>query len=252
MNILTQNRKSLTLCQELESFAKPTLEKLNLNYFQYLKVFKDGSFSFHGNRADWKEFVIDFFSRTKERMVYSHPPEKEYLDKNNYYFTWEHNLPKEPQLLAKEFNINQGITFVERTEDYYTMMAYAAPEKNSRPLNIYLNNLTYLKQTLDEFKHEKKDLIKLLDANRIFPSYDQQDENLDKMFSDIGKKILLKDSYVTAREFECLKLLSKGASCKDIANTLKISPRTVETYFNRVKLRLNINSKKELIKLIYL
>jgi DNA-binding CsgD family transcriptional regulator len=49
------------------------------------------------------------------------------------------------------------------------------------------------------------------------------------------------------REQEVLRLLAEGKSTKDIASTLLISVRTVETYRGRLMLKLQANSMVELI-----
>ena len=49
------------------------------------------------------------------------------------------------------------------------------------------------------------------------------------------------------REQEVLRLLAEGKSTKDIASTLQISVRTVETYRGRLMLKLQANSMVELI-----
>lgn len=46
----------------------------------------------------------------------------------------------------------------------------------------------------------------------------------------------------------CLFLLVRGKSAKQIASILKISPRTVETYLENIKFKLNCYSKSDLIE----
>jgi two-component system response regulator NreC len=53
---------------------------------------------------------------------------------------------------------------------------------------------------------------------------------------------------LTAREREVLQLLAEGYTRKQIAQILHLSPRTVETYYRKVKERFNIENTAELIK----
>ncbi len=60
------------------------------------------------------------------------------------------------------------------------------------------------------------------------------------------------DSYdknlkLTPRETECLFLLIRGKSAKEIARFLKISPRTVEVYIENIKLKMNISSRSQIV-----
>jgi len=53
---------------------------------------------------------------------------------------------------------------------------------------------------------------------------------------------------LSAREREVLKLIASGQSSKGIARTLDISPKTVETYRNRLMSKLNLHSVAELVR----
>ena len=49
-------------------------------------------------------------------------------------------------------------------------------------------------------------------------------------------------AYITSRQLECLKLLSKGFSYKEIGNALQVTDRTVETHLKQIKDKLDIYS----------
>jgi len=53
---------------------------------------------------------------------------------------------------------------------------------------------------------------------------------------------------LSPREREVLKLVASGLSSKDIARTLNISPKTVETYRNRLMSKLDLHSVAELVR----
>lgn len=53
---------------------------------------------------------------------------------------------------------------------------------------------------------------------------------------------------LTARQREVLQLLTEGRTAKDIANVLKISPRTVEFHKGQMMEQLNLQSTADLIK----
>lgn len=48
---------------------------------------------------------------------------------------------------------------------------------------------------------------------------------------------------LTEKELEVISLLSKGLLCKQIANELNISIRTVQTHLGRIYLKLGVNNK---------
>ena len=53
---------------------------------------------------------------------------------------------------------------------------------------------------------------------------------------------------LSPREREVLKLIASGLSNKAIAQTLNISPKTVETHRNRLMTKLNLHSVAELVR----
>lgn len=58
-------------------------------------------------------------------------------------------------------------------------------------------------------------------------------------------------SNFSQREMECLFYLLRGKSAKEIAKTLAISSRTVETYLENLKFKTNSQSKGELINFCF-
>jgi len=101
-----------------------------------------------------------------------------------------------------------------------------------------------LKSFISYFREEKKDLIALTDEQKITLAPHEQDVNKDVT-------LLSSKSYsITEREFDCLKGLSLSQTCKEIGKTLQISPRTVETYLQRIKDSVDVRSKQELLSLL--
>ena len=61
-----------------------------------------------------------------------------------------------------------------------------------------------------------------------------------------------KSKYLTQRQLEVLKYLILGYTAKKIAISLDISYRTVENYIEILKLKLQCNSKGEMIEKVIL
>jgi DNA-binding NarL/FixJ family response regulator len=55
------------------------------------------------------------------------------------------------------------------------------------------------------------------------------------------------ESALTDRELEVYELLGRGFSTREVANTLRLSPKTVETYRGRIKEKLGLSDSTELI-----
>lgn len=53
--------------------------------------------------------------------------------------------------------------------------------------------------------------------------------------------------WLTKREIEVLARIAKGQSAKEIAQTLKIAPRTVERHIGRVRLKTRTRNRSHLV-----
>src|ERR1700680_3305922 len=63
-----------------------------------------------------------------------------------------------------------------------------------------------------------------------------------------GKEGLLNSSALTPREIEVVKLLAEGKSNKEVASTLGVSTRTIESHRNHIMHKMNFASFSELIR----
>ena len=64
---------------------------------------------------------------------------------------------------------------------------------------------------------------------------------------DFNYPVNMQDKILSKRETECMRYLCKGLTTKQIARQLKISPKTVETYIERAKIKYNCRNKAELM-----
>ena len=68
------------------------------------------------------------------------------------------------------------------------------------------------------------------------------------ILSGIGRSACPSGPELTTRQREVLQLLAEGHTVKDIAGTLKISPRTVEFHKGQIMEQLNLHTTVELVK----
>lgn len=61
----------------------------------------------------------------------------------------------------------------------------------------------------------------------------------------------IQNDYLSRRQISCAKLLLSGMTIKQIAAYLNLSPRTVESYVENIKTKLNCRNKTELILKLY-
>lgn len=235
--------------QAVNEIAKPFLDKHKLNYFQFGRVYEDGANSFLVTNTDFIK------ARVKHRRGPKSHTDTEQLDKQSYFFLWNNNLPDIDTDLARELNMDNGLCFIERFEYYFNVIAFAAPIKEKSIVNFYLNHLSLLKQFIGEFKDKAHQLIHLADEKRIALPDDLRDENTQTLLWPKNRKLQFSHGGISValsmREWECLKKLAYGSTIKMTALDLGLSPRTVESYLNRVKCKVGLHSKSELLSLFH-
>lgn len=95
------------------------------------------------------------------------------------------------------------------------------------------------------FFSEKETMREALNAIR---THDQKNAlDLSRKSSSYAIKEYHTDFNLTERETECLFLLIRGKSVKEMGKFLDISPRTVEVYIENIKHKMHASSRSEII-----
>lgn len=218
-------------------------EKLKLNYFQYARCYRDGSFTLLVNSTKILEELIALQSPTLSYI------DVHLLEKQSYNFLWEETLPKEPvRVVGEKHNFHNGLTIMKRYKDYYDMIGFAMPAELHNKNTQYLNYYTLLDDFAESFIVEHSQLFKYLDKNKIHPPEPLRDPN--RQLLCLQKELKKKESSIFSKqEHMCMELLKKGYTYKQIAFKLGISSRTVETYIYRIKQKTGAPSKAFLLNL---
>lgn len=232
-----------TSAQFVQEHTCDTLERLKINYFQYVRCYDDGSFTLLTNST-----------KVLEELIQLKYPTLSYYDEAlekipTYNFLWEETLPEKPVRDVKEkHNFHNGLTIMKRHQKYYDMIGFAMPGELSNKNSFYLNYLNILNDFAVDFMREHRDLFRHLDDHKISPPEAYMDPNRHILClpnsEEIRDHILL-----SKQETKCLNLLKKGYTYKHIALKLTISPRTVETYIGRIKEKTGLTSKQDLLNL---
>ena len=90
--------------------------------------------------------------------------------------------------------------------------------------------------------------IRKVIANELYASDKIKNRLLKKAIGKHEEKDNPYLSTLTDRELQVFELLGKGLETRQIADTLRLSIKTIETYREHIKLKLNIKNSTELIK----
>ncbi len=86
------------------------------------------------------------------------------------------------------------------------------------------------------YYNEKNEIAGVFGISHVLSTYDLEKKQNEKL---------------TMRESECLMELIKGKTAVQIAESLDISKRTVESYMENIKGKLGCNNKSELVNKVY-
>lgn len=233
----------------VNQICKPLFDKYNLNYFNYSRMYPDGSIAALTNKP---EFCVDYVKKDFKISASIKKP-------GIYLWAHENQDCDEIHELESSHDIPNGIEIMNAHSDYCEFIHFSAPQDNKKAINFYLNNLNLLTQFLLYFKEQANDLVANSVSRRlIMPGGNigklalekdsDQDFEIIKEFSP--NKIYVdrygRDIILTRREYECYTMLVKGNSPKVIATLLDISVKTVEGYLANVRHKTGCSSRTQL------
>ncbi|WP_454784798.1 helix-turn-helix transcriptional regulator [Legionella sp. WA2024007413] len=246
------NHPIFLLKSKVYEASKNLLDGFGFNYFQYLRCFADGSINCLTNNTG----LFEYFQHIDNAPVVFSSFDDEHENNHSYWFFWDQELPRTPVQIAREkFNLHNGLTLVRRSKNYYDMIAVALPYEHANPGSFYLNKLKAIEQFIFDFDLQNKDLIQILNKNPIALPETYRDVNYKELCLKQGRIPVVgknEKTYITAQELMCLRLLLQGATHKQIAQLLGLSPRTVDTYLLRIKQRTGFSSRLEMERMVYL
>ena len=249
---IATDHPTLALKHQVHEISKNFLTDYGFNYFQHLRCYADGSISLLTNNTG----LFEYFQEVRNAPVVYSSFNEEDKNAHSYWFLWDEALPEFPvELARKRFGIHNGLTLVRRSRSYYDMIAVGLPYEQANPGSFYLNKLKAIEQFIDDFDKDNKDLIALVARNPIALPEQYRDSNYKNICLTDGKITVTGatgQTYLTSQELASLRLLFQGASYKEIGQYLTISPRTVETYLQRIKLRTGYASREELQRMLML
>jgi DNA-binding CsgD family transcriptional regulator len=235
-------------CQDIKSLSSP-LKTIGIDYVSFTRVYKTGQRIFFSTEPK----IIEFFSEDVHLKRAPRAPNEMRPDNynSNQIIIWS-TLPDQSFFSnIKHLHIgDHGMhLFDEKKDDYCDSFGFATSRYNESIINSYLSNLGLLRNFMNYFHENSSSMINQAKKENVFLPFNEQkpiitlrSEELEEKFSD--KKIKYKFS---RRQLECISLLVKGFTAKEIADQLHLSFRTVESYIELMKKKLNCKNKTELV-----
>lgn len=248
----------LGFCEDIEQICSP-LKYLGITYFNYVKIYKDGSridLSSHLQATEYYYY--------KNKGYESHTLESDPLSLQTGISLWK-SMGDDPtvRVLREEFNIDNGTSIIEKNEDYCEIYYFASTRENTKILDFYFNHLNVLKLFIYHFKDKAVKIIKQAENNKIQMADKLTKEHnkvlMEPSCDDFLNSLNIKryhlakpyDCYLTSREVECLNWCIKGKSAEEIAMILGCSATTATSHLENVKRKLRCSKQIQLAKAAY-
>lgn len=243
---LNENHISYQAEPDIKKLISPLSKLGAISYFCYGVNYPDTSgFSLHthsGFYESWFENEFPFCGF--------------HLDTG--WYLWDNILPEAQINIARDFNIGNGIIHVKHLHDKTQIFSFATRPEYKHVLDFYMNNLNFLKRFSQYFTRHADSIIQIADKQRILPPAGMVLSNPEHRKSLYNKesfpliqRFLNELNYpfnlLSERESESYRLLIQGYSNTEISQKLGLSTKTVDVYINRIKTKLDCNSRKSLI-----
>lgn len=250
----------------MQTICKPLEKHLQIDYFNHIRIFPDNSRICLTNKGAW----VDYFCREKLYLI--DPLATSPIKQSHGELFWDERIDdKIYQTASKYFNICHRLTLTERRDGYIDYFHFGVQTR-------YLKNAEYyssIKDLLESFIliYQQK-ATKLITSSQkiILPELMPKSgllNNDNKLSSPpLSQNISVEqkqnfinalktqryyldppwqNTYLTAREIDCLRWLIKGKSAEEISLVLDISKLTAITHIRNIKDKLNCNKITEVI-----
>lgn len=242
---------SLKTAREVHEICTPFFKETGITYFNYIRHYDNGCFAFITSNGEWSQYFCNKGYATTKGNVELKPGVR----------LWGSDTSL--TLAAKEarelFNIAHRYDIIERGENCYNMFAFGSQVNNPQIVDYYINNLHALKRFMLYFKDKAAPLIK--------GGTKKENQVYIKEFEEYGKLKLLplqsKSSLpgpvkrfslntqagnvsLSYDELICMLLVLKGNTAEQMAKTLKLSERTVQTMLVSNKEKFKCHTLEEL------
>lgn len=155
-------------------------------------------------------------------------------------------------LWANHFFVNksagyQSLSEITNKNDYdFSWHIYADNLRNNDRLLLEENEGISVYEKI--IRHDRK-LVDII--TRKCPLFDKQQRLVGLIGFSVELPKPAQHKVLSDREQTCVLYLSKGYTDKRIARELNLSPRTIETYINSAKSKLQVKTRAELIARYY-
>lgn len=246
---------------DVAKLTRPLKEHFGITFFNYHRIDNDGKYSLLLDRPDWAEHYVSNSFYLNDPFL-QHPDNYQtgscFLEVNGNE-TYQNTVVRDGVEL---FGVDTGLIHIYRSENCVEFYCYSGNSMQSAIKELAMHNREILfayeryfwkqaEQYLTE-NHEQGANLRALKGEpydeKVVLRQSVNTEECTKFLSELGMERDLEiATSLTSREKECLRYLLDGMTAKETGVQLKISSRTVETYFDQIKFKYGCQYKHQLL-----
>lgn len=157
-------------------------------------------------------------------------------------------------------NIANAIFVIKKQGDLVEHFVFATTTNHTGMINYYFNHLNILEEFIQHFQTAGKDYIAKLKEQKlpIFDHFRFDPEKFGFDYQDITKPFFQSETYdrkqdkiinLSSRERQVLYYSAlEGKTAKEIGEIIQLSPKTIESHIDKLKVKLGAKSTKVLLR----
>jgi len=262
--LLTSGHPLIVLSQEFSELCKP-LAKFHINHFTYQKHFNDGGQVSLSTKPQW---ISDYYNlQLYQTSLFEGKPSNYKAGFSVWFGEYDLEVYKHGR---NYYNTAHCISIAEPCLDGCEHFLFSAAPEYQAAIQFLSNNIDILYRFILYLKDKGGPIFKAAYKRRLLIKNSQEGKVTNPfMDSDFHQEMLAakKDFFkstsihryvfesgedngikLTHREINCIVYLLQNKTAAETAILMNISRRTVESYLDNIKLKLNCNTKIELIQ----
>jgi DNA-binding CsgD family transcriptional regulator len=243
---------SIRYAKKINQIAAPLKEFWGITYFAYQFVSNTGAWFTLGNHPDWMLYSVENeFYHADPTLVFPKNHVFPFFNSTsqNHKDVFRNNIASHA---LKHFNLDHCLGIVKPNAQGCEYYFFAVPHEHQDILSTYITQFSrlnhdytrYVREQIRPFYGQLLDCA--VDLKKIFSEpFDALDNASSK--GQLFSNSLNQSQQLTPRENECLILYQQGFSAKQTAQKLNLSFRSVEDYFEKIKIKLGVDYKRDLL-----
>ena len=251
---------------DINKFTANYFKDFDPHYFIHVRVYKSGKFYFLSSNSHVPKGHLIDCQLPPSGFVQFESIKSGFLLGCDDFVTATTESPKEELALFELYKIKNPLCITKKYQDYFELYLLDLHSETSN--SLYINHLGFIEDFFNQIKYQYSDFLLAAEKDPLTvpAEYISRKNNFDiqlslkKEYNVTKSKGLSHPSILccdegminlTPRESQCLQLLARGFGLKYVARCLGISPRTVETNIEKMRLKSGVSSKESLVELYW-